>query len=171
MRVLGSVVVAEMFFLGVGVCLAGAEPSSFEPEMDKLHSIELNIAAIRKGLARLNEFVSLPEGTTEYLKSLTSQMQGLQARLEEVLRAVPYPSFDAPFAGQDEVVLALDKIRTDSSEGYGIVENIISRMGVGPPAFLPLFNDGSRRIILGINDHLQTVVIPPLTPPSPIMVP
>jgi len=98
-------------------------------------------------------------------------MQGLKASLEEVLLVVPLPSYDAPFIGQDEVVFTLDSIRGDSSEGYGIIENIISRMGVGPLPFLPLFNDISRRIIIGINDHLQTVVIPPLTPPAPITFP
>jgi hypothetical protein len=91
--------------------------------------------------------------------------------LEEVLLVVPLPSFDAPFIGQDEVVFALDSIRGDSSEGYGIIENIVRRMGVGPSPFLPLFNDVSRRIIIGINDHLQSVVIPPLTPPPPITFP
>lgn len=165
-RVFWSVVVAGMLLLGiVGVCLAGVEPSPFEPEINKLHSIELNIAAINKRLAKLNEFDTLPEGATEYLNAMANQMQGLKARLEEVLLVVPLPSFDAPFIGQDEVVFALDSIRGDSSEGYAIIENIVRRMGVGPSPFLPLFNDVSRRIIIGINDHLRTVVIPPLTPP------
>ena len=164
-RVFLSVVVAGMLLLGAGVCLAGVEPSPFEPEINKLHSIELNIAAINKRLAKLNEVDTLPEGATEYLNAMANQMQGLKARLEEVLLVVPLPSFDAPFIGQDEVVFALDSIRGDSSEAYGIIENIVSRMGVGPSPFLPLFNDVSRRIIIGINDHLRTVVIPPLTPP------
>ena len=91
--------------------------------------------------------------------------------MASLLLAVPLPSYDAPFIGQDEVVFTLDSIRDDSSEGYGIIRNIVSRMGVGPLPFLPLFNDVSRRIIIGINDHLRTVVIPPLTPPPPITFP
>jgi len=164
-RVLLSVVAAGMLLLGVGVCLAGVEPTPFEPEINKLHSIELNIAAINKGLAKLNELDTLPEGATEYLDAMANQMQGLKARLEEVLLVVPLPSFDAPFIGQDEVVFALDSIRTDSREAFDIVEDIVSHRGVGLSPFLPLFNDVSRRIIIGINDHLRTVVIPPLTPP------
>jgi hypothetical protein len=161
-----SVVVAGMLLLGiVGVCLAGVEPSPFEPEINKLHSIELNIAAINKRLAKLNEFDTLPEGATEYLNAMANQMQGLKARLEEVLLVVPLPSFDAPFIGQNEAVFALDSIRIDSKEAFDIIENIVSRMGVGPSPFLPLSNDVSRRIIIAINDHLRTVVIPPLTPP------
>ena len=167
-RVLLSVVIAGMLFLGAGVCLADVEPFSFEPEINKLLSIELDIAAINKGLAKLNEFYLSPEEATEYLNAMASQMQGLKARLEEVLLVVPLPSYDAPFIGQNEVVFALDSIRSDSSEGYGVIENIVSRMGFGSSQFLPLFNNVSRRIIIGINDHLQTVVIPPLTPPPPI---
>jgi len=159
------VVVAAMLSLGVGVCFASVEPSSFELEIKTLHSIELNIVAINKRLAKLNEFDTLPEGATEYLNAMANQMQGLTARLEEVLLVVPLPSFDAPFIGQDEVVVALDSIRNNSLEGYGIIENISRRMGVGASPFLPLFNDVSRRIIIEINDHLQTVVIPPVTPP------
>jgi len=74
-----------------------------------------------------------------------------------------YPSFDAPFAGQDEVVLALDKIRADSSEGYGIVENIISRMVLGRLHFCPVQRCFEKNHPW-INDHLQTVVIPPSLP-------
>jgi len=170
-RVFLSVVVAGMLLPGVGVCLAGVAPSPFEAEIDKLHSIELNIAAINNRLAELNEFDTLPEGATEYLNAMANQMQGLKASLEEVLLVVPLPSYDAPFIGQDEVVFTLDSIRDDSSEGYGIVRNIVSRMGVGPLPFLPLFNDVSRRIIIEINDHLRTVTIPPLTPPLPITFP
>jgi hypothetical protein len=168
-RVFLSLVVAGMLLLGtVGVCLAGVEPSPFEPEINKLHSIELNIAAINKRLAKFNEVDTLPEGATEYLNAMANQMQGLKARLEEVLLVVPLPSYDAPFIGQDEVVFALDGIRGDSSEGYGIIENIVRRMGIGPSPFLPLFNDVSRRIIIGINAHLQSVVIPPVTHPRPL---
>ncbi len=171
-RIFLSVIVAGMSLLGiVGLCLAGVGPSPFEPEINILHSIELNIAAINKRLAKLNEVDTLPEGATEYLNAVANQMQGLKARLEEVLLVVPLPSFDAPFIGQDEVVFALDSIRGDSSEGYGIIENIVRRMGIGPSPFLPLFNDVSRRIIIGINDHLQSVVIPPLTVPPPITFP
>ena len=170
-RVFLSVVVAGMSFLSVGVCFAGVELFPFEPEINKLHSIELTLSAINKGLAKLNELDTLPEGATEYLDAMANQMQGLKARLEEILFVVPLPSFDAPFIGQDEVVFALDSIRSDSSEGYAIIENIVSRMGVGPSPFLPLFNDVSRKIIIGINDYLRTVVIPPVTPPAPIMFP
>jgi len=167
-RVLLSVVIVGMLLLGAGVCLADVEPFSFEPEINKLLSIELDIVAINKGLAKLNEFYRSPEEATDYLNAMASQMQGLKARLEEVLLVIPPPSYDAPFIGQNEVVFALDSIRSDSSEGYGVIENIVSRMGVGPSQFLPLFNDVSRRIIIGINDHLQSVVLPPVTPPRPL---
>jgi len=164
-RVFLSVVVAGMLLLGVEVCRAGVEPSSFEPEINKLHSIELNIAAINKQLAKLNEFDTLPEGAIEYLNAMANQMQGLKARLEEVLLVVPLPSYDAPFIGQDEVVFALDSIRVDSKGAFDIVERIVSRMGIEPSPWLPLFRDISIRIIEGINIHILPI-LPPLPPPQ-----
>jgi hypothetical protein len=171
-RVFLSVVVAGLLILGIaGACPAGIEPSPFEPEINKLHSIEQSVAAINKRLTKLNEFETLPEGVTEYLNAMANQMQGLKGRLEEVLLVVPLPSYDAPYIGQDEVVFVLDSIRIDSKEAFDIVEDIVSRMGVEPSPFLPLFNDVSRRIIIGINDHLRTAVIPPVPPPPPITFP
>jgi hypothetical protein len=171
-RIFLSVVVAGMLLLDiVGSCFASVESSPFETEISKLLSIELNMNAINKRLAKLNELDTLPDGSTEYLNAMANQMQGLKATLEEVLLVVPLPSFDAPFIGQEEVVFALDSIRMDSKEAFDIVEDIVSRMDVGPPPFLSLFNDVSRRIIIGINDHLRTAVIPPLAAPRPITLP
>ena len=60
-RILLSAVVTGILVLGiVGVCLAGIEPVPWEPEINKLHSIELNIAAIQKRLVKLDEFETLP---------------------------------------------------------------------------------------------------------------
>ena len=48
-RIALSVLVVGMLVLGIaGACLAGVEPSPFQPEINKLHSIELNLAAINK---------------------------------------------------------------------------------------------------------------------------
>ena len=161
-----AVVVAGFLLLGfTGTVSAGIGPSPFEPEINKLHSIELNVAAINKRLAKLNESETLPEGATNYLNAMANQMQGLKARLEEILPVLPLPSLDPSYIGQDEVVFALDSIRGDSKGAYDIVEDIVSRMGVGPSPFLPLFRDVSIRIIEGINTHILPV-LPPLPPPQ-----
>ena len=163
-KIVLSVVLAGLMVLGfAGSVLAGVEPSPFEPEINKLHSIELQGAAINKRLAKLDEFETLPEGATNYLNAMANQMQGLKAKLEEVLLVLPSPSLISPYEGQEEVVFALDSIRVDSKGSFDVLENIVSRMGIDPVPFLPLFRDVSIRIIDGINIHIS-----PILPPLPL---
>ncbi len=165
-RIFLSVFSAGMLLVGiVGVCLAGVEPSPFQPEINKLHSIELQVAAINKRLAKVNEFETLPAGATEYLNAMADQMQGIKAKLEEVLAVLPPMSLDSPYVGQDEVAFALDSIRVDSKAGFFIIEDIVSRMGIEPMPFLPVFRNVSIGIITGINIHIVPV-LPPLDPPT-----
>jgi hypothetical protein len=165
-RIVLSVLIAGMLVSGIeGLCLAGVEPSPFQPEINKLHSIELNVAAINKRLAKVNEFEILPEGTTNYLNAMANQMQGLKVRMEEVLSALTIiPSETNPYIGQDEVVFALDSIRVDTKGSFTIIEDIASRMGVEPSPFLPVFRDISITIIERINIHILPI-LPPLQPP------
>jgi hypothetical protein len=170
-RIALSILVVGMLVLGlVGACLAGIEPSPFQPEINQLHSIELNIAAINKRMAKMDESETLPNGATNYLNAMATKMQGLKARLEEVLIVLPTPSLINPYIGQDEVLFALDSIRGDSKGAYGIVEHIVSRMGIGPSPFLPLFNDVSRTIIIQVNRLLVPLQLPefPEIEPPPI---
>ncbi len=165
---LSAFMVGMLVFGIVGACLGGVEPSPFEPEINQLHSIELQVAAINKRVAKLDESDTLPEGATNYLDAMANQMQGLTVRLEEVLTVLRAPTEGGTYIGQDEVVFALDSIRLDSKTVYDIVGKIAWRMGVEPSPFLPLFNDVSRRIIIGINDHFSLIGLPSLPPPLPL---
>ncbi len=91
-------------------------------------------------------------------------MQGLKVRLEEVLPILPSPSLATPYEGQDAVVFALDSIRADSKGAFDILENIVSRMGIDPAPFLPLFRDVSIRIIERIDIHLSPILPPQQLP-------
>jgi len=162
---LSIIVGGLVVFYAAGACFAGVEPSPFEPEINKLHSIELQLAAINKRVAKLNELETLPEGSTNYLIAMANQTQGLKVRLEEVLLKLPFPTLGGTYIGQDEAVFSLDSIRIDSKATYALIERIVSRMGVGPSPFLPLFNDASVRIIVGINDHLLPILDPIEPPP------
>lgn len=163
-KVLSLGIVAGLLLWGVaGTVFAGVEPSPFQPEINKLHSIELNVAAINKRVAKLTEFKTLPEGATNYLSAMANQMQGLKARLEEVLLVLPEPKEGGAYIGQDEVVFALHSIGVDSND---IVENIFSHWGVGPSPFLPLFKEVSISIIEGINIHILPIRL--LLPPLPL---
>lgn len=153
-----------LVLLAAGTSFAGIDPSPFEPEINKLHSIELQMAAINKRVAKLNDSEILPEGSSNYLNAMANQMQGLKVKLDEVLLVLPLPSSGTAYIGQEEAVFSLDSIRIDSGATYNLVENIVSRMGIEPAPFLPLFNDVSIRIITGINVHLLPV-LPPIDPP------
>ena len=170
-RSLLSVVATGLLLLGMsGIVSAGVEPSPFEPEINKLHSIELQVAAINKRLAKVDEYQVIPEGTTNYLTAMANQMQGVQARLDEVLLMLPLPSTGSTYIGQEEAVFALDSIRVDSKDSYIILGRIVSRMGVEPSPFLPVFNNVSIKIIDDINIHLLPV-LPILEPPQIILPP
>lgn len=165
-KLFASVLVATILVLGVvGVCPAGVEPSPFEPEINKLHSIELQAAAINKRLAKVNDSATLPEGLANYLSAMTNQTQLLKAKLDEVLLVLPAPLPGGAYIGQDEAVFALDSIRVDSKGSFDLMENIVSRLGIEPAPFLPLFRDISINIVDGINLHILPV-LPPLPPPQ-----
>ena len=165
-RSLLSVVVAGFLLVGItGIVYPGVEPSPFEPEINKLHSIELQVAAINKRIAKLDEFEILPEGTTNYLNAMANQMEGIRTKLKEVLPMLQSPTLGGAYIGQDEAVYALDSIRVDSKGAFDIVERIVSRMGIEPSPWLPLFRDISIRIIEGINIHILPI-LPPLPPPQ-----
>jgi|MudIll2142460700_1097286.scaffolds.fasta_scaffold217997_1 hypothetical protein len=168
-NLLSIIVGALLVFSVAGACFAGVEPSPFEPEINKLHSIELQLAAINKRVAKLNELETLPEGSTNYLTAMANQTQGLKVRLAEVLLMLPLLTPGGTYIGQDEVVFSLDSIRIDSKATYSLIERIVSRMGVEPSPFLPLFNDASVKIIVGTNDYLLPIldpVEPPLSLPT-----
>jgi hypothetical protein len=166
----GNVMVKKMSPMVLVVCLftilcpsmasAGVEPSPFQPEINKLHSIELNIAAINKRLAKITESDPLPDGLVNYLNAMANQMNALYVRLEEALLVLPSPSLTSPYDGQDEVVFALDGIRGDSGGINLIIDRITSRMGVEPSPF----KIGPTRIIEGIDFHLFPILSPPTLP-------
>ena len=131
-KILLSAVVAGILALGiVGVCLAGIEPVPWEPEINKLHSIELNMAAIQKRLEKLDGTELLPEGTLNYLNAMGNQLEILDTRLADTLSLLPAFVLLDPET-QDEVFLALDAISADASGMMDIFSRIVERMGVEP---------------------------------------
>jgi hypothetical protein len=165
-RIALSVLIVGMLVLGiVGSCLAGIEPSPFQPEINKLHSIELNVAAINKRLVTLHESGTLTEGTTNYLQAMANQMTGLKTRLEEVLDVLT-PSLASPFIGRDEAVFALESIGGDSKEVYNNVRDIATSWGIGPSPFRELLFDDVSTIITRINIPIISLDRPALEIPS-----
>ncbi len=126
-----AVCAALFFACGVSVSIAGVEPVPWMPEINKIHSIELNVAAIQKRLEHLAGAVVFPEGTINYLDATANQTGVLNSRLANVLAALPsYGSL--PAEDQEEINLALGNIRVYATGASRLLENILSRMGVEP---------------------------------------
>ena len=147
-RIFLSVVVAGLLVLGItGACFAGIEPVPWQPEINKLHSIELNMAAIQKRLVKLSERDSLPEGTVNYLNAMGNQLGVLDTRLADTLYLLP--SFSQLDTGtQEEVFLALDAISADASTMIDIFNRIAERMGIEPSPWREILSSITTRISL-----------------------
>ena len=156
-KLLSLVVVAGLLLWGVtGTVFAGVEPSPFQPEINKLHSIELNQAAIHKRLDKLQSPAPLPNGTANYLDATVNQLGVLDTRLADVLYALP----TNPDPGLDEVILSLDGIRTDASGSMDLFEAIYSRLGVEPSPFREVLGS----IISRATGYINLVCTPGASP-------
>jgi hypothetical protein len=153
-RIFLSVVVAGMLVIGlVGVCLAGIEPVPWEPEVNKLHSIELNVAAIEKRLVKLDELESPPPGTVNYLNAMENKLGVIDTRLADTLYLLP-PYSELDMESREEVFLALDAISADASGMTDIFSSIAERMGVEPTPWQPILDSITGRISAYINSTL-----------------
>jgi len=147
-------VVAVISVFVYGFAMAGVEPSPFQPEINQLHSIELNIAAINERMDHLNAMPNTPAGSANYLKAMANQLDILNARLADALAVLPSPSLINPYEGQDEVLFSLDAIQVYSSDYNLVVDKITSRMGVEPSPF----KIGSVNIIDIIDIHFFPIL-------------
>ena len=109
---------------------AGIEPVPWMPEINKLHSIELNLGAIHKRMENLSNAPTLPAGTLNYVEATVNQTGVLNLRLTDVLAVLP--AYNSLGADREEIGLAPDGIRTDAGGVMGILEKISSRMGIEP---------------------------------------
>ncbi|NWG04313.1 MAG: hypothetical protein HXY44_15785 [Syntrophaceae bacterium] len=150
-RILLSVFVAGLLVLGItGGGIAGVEPAPWEPEINKLHSIELNIAAIEKRLVKLDGDETLPPGTVNYLNAMENKLGVLDTRLADTLYLLPpYDQLDTETRG--EVFISLDAIRTDASGMIDIFSSIAKRMGIEPSPWREILNS----IVGRINGYIR----------------
>ncbi len=146
------VVAAALLLFGItSSSLAGFEPTPWEPEINKLHSIELNIAAIQKRLDKLGETEPSPMGATNYLDAMGNQLGVLDTRLGDTLSLLP-PYNQLDMQTQGDVFLSLDAIRADASAIGTIFNRITEGMGIEPVPWAPILTS----IIGRINGYIGT---------------
>ena len=129
---------------------AGIEPVPWMPEINKLHSIELNLGAIHKRMENLYSKPALPAGTLNYVEATVNQTGVLNLLLWYVLAALP--AYGSLGTDQEEVYLALDGIRTDATGVMGLLELIGRRMGVDPVPW----KSSLQAMIIQINNYIGT---------------
>jgi len=123
---------------------AGVEPSPFQPEINQLHSVELNIATIDKRIGKLLDFPASPEGVTGQLEAMANKLGDLDTRIADVLNVLPSPI--TPYDGRDEVFYALEGISSDIDSIF----DFAIRMGVEPSPFQPA--------VLSVINNAQTIM-------------
>jgi hypothetical protein len=124
---------------------AGIEPVPWQPEINQLHSVELNIATIDKRIGKLMDSPASPEGVTGQLEAMANKLGNLDTRLADVLNVLPTSSIP-PYDGQDEVLSALEGIRSDADS----ILDFAIRMGVGPSPFQPA--------ALSVKNNAQSII-------------
>jgi hypothetical protein len=144
-RILLSVVVAGLLILGsMGTCLAGVEPSPFQPELNKLHSIGLSMAIIQKGFDNLVISPSLPRGTKSALLAIRYDLYLLDTQLADVLPELP--PYDEQDVGQKGVFFALEGIRMNALGMEDPLDYILWRMGIEPSPWKEILDSITSRI-------------------------
>jgi hypothetical protein len=123
---------------------AGVEPSPFQPEINQLHSVELNIATIDKRIGKLMDSPASPEGAAGQLEAMANKLGDLDTRLADVLNVLP--SSITPYDGRDEVLSALEGIRSDADS----ILDFAIRMGIEPSPWQPA--------ALSVKNNAQTII-------------
>ena len=136
--------------------VAGVEPSPWEPEINKLHSIELNIAVIEKRLVKLDVDETLPPGTVNRLNAMENKLGVLDTRLADTLYLLP-PFSQLDTGTQEEIFLSVDAIRTDASGMGDIFSRIVERMGIEPSPWEPVLSSIIGRINVYIGRPIDTL--------------
>jgi hypothetical protein len=144
-RKLLVVMVAGLILCGLtGTVFAGVEPSPFQPEINKLNSIELNMAFIQKSLGNLVIYRSLPIGTKGVLLGIRYNLSCLDKQLADVLAELP------PYSELGEwrngVYYALEGLRINALSMEDPFGYILWRMGIEPSPWKIILNSISTRI-------------------------
>lgn len=123
---------------------AGIEPVPWQPEINQLHSVELNIATIDKRIGKLMDSPASPEGVAGQLEAMANKLGDLDTRLTDVLNVLP--SSISPYDGRDEVLSALEGIRSDADS----ILDFAIRMGIEPSPWQPA--------ALSVKNNAQTII-------------
>jgi hypothetical protein len=144
-----SVVVAVVLLGAAGAAQAGVEPSPFQPAINRMHSIDLNLALNQKALDALVIAPSLPRAARFVLGDIRYNLAILDAQLADILAELP--PYGELGESQKGVYLALENIRIGVLNMEDPLVNVLRRMDVEPSPFMGLLTAIGTRI----NDYYR----------------
>ena len=144
-RKLLTLMVAGLLLCGLtGTVFAGVEPSPFQPQINKLNSIQLNMAFLQNSLGNVVVSKSLPFGTKGILLGIKYNLTSLDKQLTDVLAELP------PYSQLGEwrngVYYALEGLRINALSMADPFDYILWRMGIEPSPFKIILDSMSARI-------------------------
>ena len=144
-KLLSLVVAAVLLFWGVtGTVFAGIEPSPWQPQINKLHSIELNMAFIQKSLGNVVVSKLMPFGTKGVLLGIKYNLTSLDKQLADVLAELP--PYSELGEWQNGVYYALEGLRINALSMEDPLGYILWRMGIEPSPWKNFLDSISSRI-------------------------
>ena len=145
------VVIGMLLWVSTGTVYAGIGPSPFQPELNKLHSIELKMALIQKSLDTLVTSSTLPRGTNIIMSGIKYDLNVIDAQLEDLLAALP--AYNTLGDGQKGIYLAIEGIKISAQSMEDPIDNILSRLGVGPSPFKEITGSISDKVRVYSNSN------------------
>ena len=140
-----SLLVAASFLCGLtGTVYAGIEPSPFQPQINKLNSIQLSMAFVQKSLGNVVVSKSVPFGTRGVLLGIKYNLTSLDKQLTSVLAELP--PYSQLGEWQNGVYYALEGLRINALSMADPFDYILWRLGIGPSPFKDILDSMSSRI-------------------------
>jgi hypothetical protein len=144
-RKLLSLMVAGLLLFGLtGTVFAGVEPSPFQPQINKLNSIQLSMAFIQNSLGNVAVSKSVPFGTRGVLLGIKYNLTSLDKQLTGVLAELP--PYSQLGEWQNGVYYALEGLRINLLSISDPFDYILWRMGIEPSPFKDILDSMSTRI-------------------------
>jgi hypothetical protein len=136
--------IGMLLWVSTGTVYAGVGPSPFQPQLNKLHSIQLNMAVIQKSLDTLVISTALPRGTSTIMSGIKYDLNVIDSQLDDLLATLP--AFSTLGDGQKGIYLAIEGIRMSAKSMEDPVDNILSRLGIGPSPFKEILGSISDQV-------------------------
>jgi hypothetical protein len=144
-RNLLSLMITGLLLCGLtGTVFAGVEPSPWQPQINKLNSIQLSMVFIQKSLGSLVVSKTLPIGSKALLLGIKNNLSALDKQLADVMAGLPPYSELGDW--QKGVYYALEGLRINALSMEDPLGYILWRMGIEPSPWKNFLDSISSRI-------------------------